>query len=149
MARKTWIKISGTWKPLVQIWRKVSGAWQSGVISWRKIGSDWKQCMEYPPATPTGLGVSQPVMGDDMHVVWDTVADATYYKLYRKPYWDGDSWVEDYELQYNGANNTYDDPIQDEQPPDDGTTIYYKVLAGNAVGESPLSAAASGIWFAM
>jgi hypothetical protein len=104
--------------------------------------------MEYPPATPTGLGVSQPIMGGDMHVTWNSSSGATYYKLYRNPYWNGASWVNDYELQYTGGNTQYDDPIQVEMPPDDGTTIYYKVLAGNDAGESALSAAASGIWYA-
>jgi hypothetical protein len=64
------------------------------------------------------------------------------------PYWDGDSWENSYELQYTGGNTQYDDPIQDEQAPDDGTTIYYKVLAGNDAGESALSASASGVWYA-
>jgi len=149
MAKATWIKVSGVWKQVVNIWRNISGVWQSGVISWYNYAGIWKQCIVYAPPTPTGLGVSQPIMGGDMHASWNNSEGATYYKLYRMPYWNGASWVNDYEWQYTGSNNYYDDPIQDEVPPDDGTTIYYKVLAGNDSGESALSAAASGIWYAM
>jgi hypothetical protein len=52
MSKKTYIKVSGVWKEVVNIWRKVSGTWQSDVMSYIKAGS-WKECMSYLPNITT------------------------------------------------------------------------------------------------
>lgn len=44
MAQKTWKKISGTWKEIINIWVKVSSVWQSGAISYIKVSTTWEPC---------------------------------------------------------------------------------------------------------
>jgi hypothetical protein len=148
MGRATHIKVSGNWKEVVNIWRKVSGVWQDEVMSWYNAGGTPKKCMLYSPAAPVSApSAAQPDMGGSINTSWPAITDATYYKLYRKPYHNGLTWVNDYEEQYNGPLTTYVDSIQDEVRPADATTIYYKYTAGNAKGDSDLSPEGSVVWY--
>jgi len=48
MARKTWIKVSGSWKEVKNIWVKVSGVWTEKALSYINVLTNWNLCMEYP-----------------------------------------------------------------------------------------------------
>jgi hypothetical protein len=42
--KKTYRRIGGTWKEIINIWRKVGTVWHDNVISWIKVAGVWKKC---------------------------------------------------------------------------------------------------------
>ena len=151
MGKATYIKISGTWRQVSQIWKKVSGVWRSGTLSFIKTGGVWKQCIAYAPAAPTGLGLSQPSFGDHIQASWNTVTDATGYKLYRTPWWDGGTWQTSWKEVFQGTSLTANDDIQLDADPNvpyigDGDPFDYQVSAYNDAGEGSRSGSVRIYW---
>lgn len=68
MAKKTYIKVSGVWKEVVNIWMKVSGVWQDEVMSWIKASGTWKQCMVYDSVSLSTNSLNYPTSGGDQSV---------------------------------------------------------------------------------
>lgn len=149
MPKNTYIKVAGIWKTVTNIWRNNSGSWSDKVVSWINIYDFWKDCMTYPtpPATPTGLGISQPIMGDYLQADWGTSEGATGYILQRKPWWTGATWEDTWITVYTGVNNTYNDHV-DADNPDDQQLFDYHVLAYNGDGNSAYSSTVSYNWSA-
>ena len=83
------------------------------------------------PDTPAGLSVTQEEL-TSLTLSWDTVDDATEYKLYRS-----DTELGTYAEVYSGAAAGFiDNTVLYAR------TYWYKVSAENSGGESALSAAA-------
>jgi hypothetical protein len=60
MAKKTFIKISGTWKQVVRIWINVNGTtWKNQVVPWIKTDGVWKDCWAASIlfTSPTEIGI--------------------------------------------------------------------------------------------
>ena len=87
-----------------------------------------------PPATPTGLTVGD-ATSSSLTISWNISTNATGYELYRDTSSSGDF---SYKV-YDGSGTSYTDTAVTED-----TTYYYKVLAKNADGESPLSSSVAG-----
>lgn len=86
------------------------------------------------PSTPVGLSVTTDGT-DSLTVSWNAADWAAGYALFR----DGSAAGPFTAKIYEGAGRTFTDA-----PLSAGTAYFYRVLASNAAGSSPLSAAASG-----
>jgi hypothetical protein len=101
--------------------------------------------MAYVLPAPTGLALDQPSTGDHIRAVWDNVAGATNYFLYRKPHYSG-GWVDSFVQIYTGSSATFDDDIQLEGPMNNDDLVTYKVSSYNSAGEGPASSEVSFNW---
>jgi hypothetical protein len=103
------------------------------------------------PAIPTGLWVNQPEAGEHMVVNWTVVATATGYTLQRMPWSYNPGYNNNsFTTIYTGANNTFNDDMQDEPAYGllaNNYTVYYKVSAYNVNGASLYCAIVSGTWY--
>jgi hypothetical protein len=103
------------------------------------------------PAIPTGLWVNQPDAGEHMVVNWTAVATATGYTLQRMPWSYNPGYNNNsFTTIYTGANNTFNDDMQEEPAYGllaNNYTVYYKVSAYNVNGASLYCAIVSGTWY--
>jgi hypothetical protein len=90
------------------------------------------------PTTPEGLTANQLVHRSTIIADWNPVDNATGYKLKRRPYYSGGSWVADYKIVYTGTSTTFHDAVAAEGDPT-GETFYYKVCSYNDAGDSAYS----------
>lgn len=119
------------------------------IVSGVTYDSEGNPETEDPPASPpTNLFATLlPVFGHPIQVTWDPVGGGVIgYKLQRRPYY-ASGWVDAYVMPYVGVNTQYIDYIHTEGPPvGSPVTIYYRVCAYNAGGDSDYSAEYSVNW---
>jgi hypothetical protein len=94
-------------------------------------------CPAVPPAVPAApviASVAQHANCDDVIIMWNTPANATYYKLARDP---DENMDPGFGIVFAGAANSY---VDEDAGNVDSVLFTYKVLAGNISGESAYSA---------
>lgn len=47
MAKKTWVKVSGTWREVKNVWTKVNGVWKQKVVPKGNVSGSWKEFILY------------------------------------------------------------------------------------------------------
>ncbi|MCP5420098.1 MAG: hypothetical protein H6970_13885 [Gammaproteobacteria bacterium] len=106
----------------------ITGCLEEAAAALRQIEPEEGGTTSTPPAVPNGVQASDGLYGDKVSIVWNTVADASYYEVYR----DGSLIGQPESPSFDDFNVT------------PGIQYEYRIKACNADGCSDLSVADTG-----